>query len=174
MSSTWIPQWSCFRLQEIILPFCLLQLAGARTCTRYVEGDFVGSNGTGPRRYHYHCPGIYHPEEYTECCGPEQPTMCCPADKWFYEIDNTVATIIAVSVTVTCFVLTLVVIICCFWARCPLYSACRSQYSHDIPNHKSEDFVMETVPTESPGNKKSFAPLASTNGTPTSDGVAAV
>ncbi|KAL1487325.1 hypothetical protein MTO96_008105 [Rhipicephalus appendiculatus] len=77
-------------------------------------------------------PGIYFPEDYTECCSPEA-SKCCPPDKWFYEIDNT------------------------------------SRYNHDIPNHKTEELVMETVPVDSPANKKKYAPLASMNGSPILD-----
>ncbi|XP_040077781.1 uncharacterized protein LOC120849601 isoform X2 [Ixodes scapularis] len=172
--SAWTALPGSSALRKIIVPACFLHAVAAKTCMSHLEQEMPANssdllNITSWKHYYYHCPGIYHPPDYTECCGPEA-SKCCPPDRWFYEIDNTLATAIAVSVTLTCFALTLLVIVCCFWPRCPLYNACRSRYNHDIPHHKSQEFVMETMPTESPGNKKKYAPLASTNGSPTLDG----
>ncbi|XP_023228902.1 uncharacterized protein LOC111629251 [Centruroides sculpturatus] len=113
----------------------------------------------------YYCPGESDPAHFTECCS-HGTQMCCPASRWFYEIDNTIATIIAVSVTLSCVAVTITIIVCCFWSRCPLYTACRVRYTHDIATYAGkpdEDFGMHTLKKEKNSNK---APLASSNGSP--------
>ncbi|KAK7074014.1 hypothetical protein SK128_010267 [Halocaridina rubra] len=39
--------------------------------------------------------------------------------------------IIALSVTAVCVIITVIIIICCFWSSCPLYTACRIRYHQD-------------------------------------------
>lgn len=39
--------------------------------------------------------------------------------------------IIALSVTTVCVICTVIIIVCCFWSQCPLYTACRIRYHQD-------------------------------------------
>ncbi|KAG7174674.1 hypothetical protein Hamer_G015812 [Homarus americanus] len=92
------------------------------------------------------CPGPHDPANHTACCytsedesefGVEEsqdgPRCCVPPPQptgMFY-INDQLAMIIALSVTTVCVILTIIIIVCCFWSRCPLYSACRIRYHQD-------------------------------------------
>lgn len=39
--------------------------------------------------------------------------------------------IVALSVTGTLLLFTILVIVCCFWSKCPLYTTCRAKYDKD-------------------------------------------
>ncbi|XP_071519233.1 uncharacterized protein [Panulirus ornatus] len=87
------------------------------------------------------CPGIDDPANYTACCygdntsieTQEGPWCCLPPSPivGIFYIDDQLAMIIALSVTTICVIITIIIIICCFWSRCPLYTACRIRYHQD-------------------------------------------
>lgn len=115
----------------------------------------------------YTCPGPGDPKHFTECCSSSALQGCCAQARYFYEIDKTLATVIAVSVTLAFVIFTTTIIVCCFWSRCPLYSACRVQYSPEIATYvsKEDNVDMDTMPREiSRKNHNKFTPAATTNG----------
>lgn len=48
-----------------------------------------------------------------------------------FNLTYRLAMIIALSVTTVCVIWTIIIIVCCFWSRCPLYTACRIRYHQD-------------------------------------------
>ncbi|XP_064093637.1 uncharacterized protein LOC135206218 [Macrobrachium nipponense] len=96
------------------------------------------------------CPGPLDPENHTHCCYTSEDSgakdgktghdhsnngvaRCCapqPQPVGVYMDDRT-AMIIALTVTAVCVIITIIIIICCFWSRCPLYTACRIRYHQD-------------------------------------------
>lgn len=92
------------------------------------------------------CPGTHDPANHTACCYTAEgdtddlqedvqdyPRCCVPTSPpvGIFYIDDQLAMIIALSVTAVCVILTIIIIVCCFWSRCPLYSACRIRYHQD-------------------------------------------
>ncbi|XP_076363015.1 uncharacterized protein LOC143253286 [Tachypleus tridentatus] len=103
----------------------------------------------------YRCPLSTDPEYYTECCDNIEK-ICCPLTRQFYEIENWLAIIIAVSVSLICLTLAAVVVICCFSSHCPLYNICRRQYTAEIPVYDKEEdnFSSAAMPKESTGKSR--------------------
>ncbi|CAL1292245.1 unnamed protein product [Larinioides sclopetarius] len=115
----------------------------------------------------YTCPGSSDPKLHTECCSTPGMRGCCPKARYFYEIDRTLASIIAITVTSSCIVFTIIIAICCFWSRCPLYSACRAEYSPEIATYvnKEDSLDMDGMPTElSKKANNKFSPVVISNG----------
>ncbi|XP_021924086.1 uncharacterized protein LOC110831903 isoform X2 [Zootermopsis nevadensis] len=66
---------------------------------------------------------------------------CCQSHKPLYEIDHRQVMALGLTVICTCLVLTVTIVICCFWSRCPLYNTCRVNYTqgHIIAYSKEDD-----------------------------------
>lgn len=119
------------------------------------ESDLSNSPKPG-----FDCPRPTDPDDHSECCAQAGAGHCCPPQRHFYEIDNRIATAIAVSVTLTCLVLTVITVICCFWSKCPLYSACRVQYSSQgeiMYGKEAESPNLNILPPESVGRKSKIS-----------------
>nr|XP_042900467.1 uncharacterized protein LOC107450564 isoform X2 [Parasteatoda tepidariorum] len=115
----------------------------------------------------YTCPGVRDPKVNTECCSKAGMNGCCPPEKrYFYEIDSRIAAIVAITVITGCIFFTVVIAVCCFWSRCPLYTACRVEYSPEIATYESKgDSVnMDTMPVELTGKGSKFTPVIISNG----------
>ncbi|XP_018007489.2 uncharacterized protein LOC108665264, partial [Hyalella azteca] len=73
--------------------------------------------------------------------GPKvrKPRCCAPKIEqsfldWLLGLDDRicrVAMIVALSVTGTLLLFTIIFIVCCFWSKCPLYYTCRVKYDKD-------------------------------------------
>ncbi|XP_076031673.1 uncharacterized protein LOC143019659 [Oratosquilla oratoria] len=121
------------------------------------------------------CPGPLDPANHTACCyngglaeegdgGVEEEgyvtTVCCvppppPGIDSIFYIDDKLAMIIALSVTGICVILTVVIVICCFWSRCPLYTACRIRYhQEDIIAYASKEEEASGLQEMPPEEKK--------------------
>uniref|UniRef100_T1J0F8 Uncharacterized protein n=1 Tax=Strigamia maritima TaxID=126957 RepID=T1J0F8_STRMM len=105
----------------------------------------------------YICPRPNDPSDYSECCSHVSPE-CCPPERHFYQIDNTLATAIAVIVSLTCLAATVAIIVCCFWSKCPLYNACRVQYSTQGEIiYGKENGSNNIMPSDTPSRKNNFS-----------------
>ncbi|XP_045617113.1 uncharacterized protein [Procambarus clarkii] len=101
------------------------------------------------------CPGPHDPANHTACCYTDDtPTCCLPVTppEGIFLIDDQIAMIIALSVTTVCVILTIVIIICCFWSHCPLFSVCRIRYHQDdiiaYANKDEETAGLNDMPPE--------------------------
>lgn len=113
---------------------------------------------TLPSGMRLHCP---HPEEpeKTECCYGKDTPVCCLMDKE----DQTVVMIVALSVISSCFILTVLVIVCCFCPKCLLYDACRAKYTRGeiIAYTKEEEMALNSaMPYEDQTEKSSYSTQA--------------
>ncbi|KAF8766794.1 hypothetical protein HNY73_019823 [Argiope bruennichi] len=113
----------------------------------------------------YTCPGS-NPKLHTECCSTPGMRGCCPKIRYFYEIDRTLAAIIAITVTTSGIVFTIAITICCFWSRCPFYSACRAEYTPEIATYVNKEcsIDLDTMPTELSKTNNKFSPVVVSNG----------
>ncbi|CAL4132385.1 unnamed protein product [Meganyctiphanes norvegica] len=119
------------------------------------------------------CPGPLDPVNHTACCYngyngyvdddaesgdgsiSGQPKCCVPVELPQLYMDDQVAMIIALSVTSVAVVITIMIVICCFWSRCPLYTACRIRYHQDdIIAYASKDEEMAGLNEMPPEEKK--------------------
>ncbi|KAK8406848.1 hypothetical protein O3P69_007422 [Scylla paramamosain] len=122
--------------------FAYATLAGALMCQVNEPSDESGSGNGENQASFITCPGPRDPANHTACCyGDEdgQPgnvgvPKCClplPPPRGLFYIDDQLAMIIALSVTTVCVICTIIIIVCCFWSRCPLFTACRIRYHQD-------------------------------------------
>ncbi|EEB10315.1 hypothetical protein Phum_PHUM033900 [Pediculus humanus corporis] len=75
----------------------------------------------------YTCPRDFDPVTHTMCCHDGnccEPTLVsmAPSNDWIIMVT-------AILVICSCLVLTVLAVVCCFWSKCPLYNACRANYS---------------------------------------------
>ncbi|GFV11173.1 uncharacterized protein TNCV_2719171 [Trichonephila clavipes] len=115
----------------------------------------------------YSCPGATEPKLHTECCNTPGMRGCCPKARYFYEIDQTLASIIAITVTSSFLLFTIIITICCFWSKCPLFNSCRAEYSADIATYVSKEnsIDMDGMPSEFSGKANNkFSPVVVSNG----------
>ncbi|KFM59577.1 hypothetical protein X975_17547, partial [Stegodyphus mimosarum] len=164
-----------FLMRPILLIF--ISLPQNLECARCQNFNYIQNDAAVPGEKpeydakimfgNYSCPGTTDPKHHTECCSTLGMRGCCPKARYFYEIDRTVAAVIAISVTSLSIVITIVVAICCFWSRCPLYSACRTEFSPDIATYvsKEDNIDMDTMPRELSGKgSNKFSPINISNG----------
>ncbi|XP_069693826.1 uncharacterized protein [Periplaneta americana] len=93
-----------------------------------------------------------------ECCmetGTQAP--CCQSHRPIYEIDERQVMAVGLTVICSCVVLTVTVVICCFWSRCPLYNTCRVNYTqgHIIAYPKEDDPLNSIMPPDEGQNNYS-------------------
>ncbi|GFS93484.1 uncharacterized protein NPIL_30381 [Nephila pilipes] len=137
-----------------------------RNDTSVYKDDTLLSNGQ-INIGNYSCPGTSEPKLHTECCSTPGMKGCCPKARYFYEIDQTLASIIAISVTSSFLLFTIIITICCFWSKCPLSTACRAEYSADIATYVSKEnsIDMDAMPSELSGKANNkFSPVVVSNG----------
>lgn len=133
-------------LAVILLYFS--QQTDARKCK--LEEGFAVNDLNGDE---YSCPGDKYSESFTECCGEG---ACCSLIGT-NSMDEKLLRIISLTVIVSCLSITAVLLLCCFWARCPLYSACRSNYnSSDVAvfAYAPDDDPLCLMPKEFNGSLK--------------------
>ncbi|GFG38587.1 hypothetical protein Cfor_01636 [Coptotermes formosanus] len=58
--------------------------------------------------------------------------------------------VVALTVICSCLVLTVTIVICCFWSRCPLYDTCRVNYTqgHVIAYSNNDDPLSSIMPPD--------------------------
>ncbi|KAG8180836.1 hypothetical protein JTE90_005923 [Oedothorax gibbosus] len=149
-----------FLLQEIQIGACVSNVLGETLCTLEKDSEVTGN---------YTCPGADHPKANTECCPTPGMEMkgCCPRARYFYEIDRTLASTIVIVVVCVCVAVALVFALCCFWSKCPLFLACKVEFTHDIATYESKDdnIHLDTMPTEfSIKSTNKFSPVVVSNG----------
>ncbi|XP_054163903.1 uncharacterized protein LOC128961669 [Oppia nitens] len=99
----------------------------------------------------YECPGNL-PKHYSECCNDNK---CCPSlTTSIYEIDQNLALMIAITVTIVSLVFAIFLVVCCFCPTCPLYNSCKMRYTRDYAGcaHKMGETPLYSsmMPCESP------------------------
>ncbi|XP_054280505.1 uncharacterized protein LOC128998412 [Macrosteles quadrilineatus] len=104
------------------------------------------------------CPGPNYPEDYSICCWNSTTLLCCPP---ISHIDLThqrnvmIAGIIVIS---ACILFSILIIICCFWSRCPLFKMCRVNYTHsEILAYTKEEEALQ-MPDEATDGCKHYSP----------------
>lgn len=128
------------------------------------SSDFSDKSSPFPKVYgtEISCPRPQDPEDYTECC-PDSFSCCFPWTNAVHrptllQINEDVIPIIAVTVICTCLTVTVLVVVCCFWSRCPLYNACRVNYTDRGPvAYTKDDSPNLNVPFDDP-RQNSFSP----------------
>ncbi|XP_023714671.1 uncharacterized protein LOC111868342 [Cryptotermes secundus] len=86
-----------------------------------------------------------------ECCMDlENISSCCHPHRPIYEIDDRQVMAVGLTVICSCLVLTVTIVICCFWYRCPLYNTCRVNYTqgHIIAYPKDDDPLNSIMPPD--------------------------
>ncbi|XP_049807415.1 uncharacterized protein LOC126249774 [Schistocerca nitens] len=106
------------------------------------------------------CPGPGDPSHYTECCWDSR-YQCCPVQA-AASMDDQLVKVVGVAVISSCLLLTVGTIVCCFWSRCPLYNACRINYTHgtSIAYAKDDDVANGIMPPEEKSNQHHYTPNA--------------
>ena len=76
-------------------------------------------------------------QEFYECLGPDDPIefqVCCPDECCppklvdpVLRIDMNTSRSLSISVIIICIVSSILIIICCFCQRCPLYNTCEKK-----------------------------------------------
>ncbi|XP_034233935.1 uncharacterized protein LOC117640973 [Thrips palmi] len=110
---------------------------------------------TLPSGMRLHCPDPKEPEK-TDCCYDKETPVCCLMDKEGQKL----VMIVALSVISSCFILTVLVIVCCFCPKCLLYDACRAKYTRGeiIAYTKEEEMALNsTMPYEDQTEKSSYS-----------------
>lgn len=102
-----------------------------------------------------YCPTDEEPEK-TDCCEDGGLSSCCIKEVQ----DQTLVMIIALSVIISCFILTILIVVCCFCPKCLLYDACRAKYSRSeiISYTKEEEMALNsTMPYENQHETSSYS-----------------
>ncbi|KAK3926533.1 Acyl-lipid (8-3)-desaturase [Frankliniella fusca] len=105
-----------------------------------------------------YCPTEKEPNK-TDCCYSGGMPSCCINEVQ----DQTLVMTIALSVIILCFVLTILIVVCCFCPNCLLYDACRAKYSRTeiIAYTKEEEMALNsTMPYEDQHEKSSYSTQA--------------
>lgn len=77
------------------------------------------------------CPSDDDPDHYTKCCWNATSVYCCPREITpVVQDDNLIVMIIGLTVILTCLSVAVIIVVCCFWSRCPLYDMCRVNYTY--------------------------------------------
>ncbi|XP_076358661.1 uncharacterized protein LOC143251154 isoform X2 [Tachypleus tridentatus] len=159
----------------------------AFAAAKYCPGEVVVNNKTvviGDMQHKdemytsllYHCPLSSDPEYYTECCKTGNH-ICCPRVLHFYEIQNWLAMVIALTVTLSCVTLTIITIVCCFWSRCSPYHLCVKKYTSVIPKTilKGEVYSNSTcIKSKKANTVQVFPTVVQSNSTRPLEGAEAV
>ncbi|XP_066995534.2 uncharacterized protein [Anabrus simplex] len=107
------------------------------------------------------CPGPGDPSDYTECCWDSR-FQCCPSQRPIYQVDDRMVMVVGLTVICSCLILTVAIVVCCFWGRCPLYNTCRVNYTQGdvIAYAKDDDPLNGIMPPEDKGGQHQYAPNA--------------
>lgn len=105
------------------------------------------------------CPSDDYPDHYTKCCWNATNVYCCPHEITpVAQDDNMIVMIIGLTVIFTCLSVAVIIVICCFWSRCPLYDMCRVNYTYgDIVAYTKEE-EANTLPPEGPDGCNHYSP----------------
>jgi len=156
-----------FKMRKCFLPIFVALLPGAycRLChvtSLFLESPLlVGSNKTDSSIYQ--CPQPGDPHTFTDCCimePNEKPRPCCePKTIGFLPgMDDEVLIIVSIGVIAACLLCSIMVLICCFWSKCPLHSACSVNYKHNEAiafSTKEERQKLNGMPNEEYGDHMS-------------------
>ncbi|CAG2104530.1 unnamed protein product [Medioppia subpectinata] len=140
---------NCFVLL-IFTFFAYLSVSNAITYCPLRETATTKLDATKTKNY-YECPG-HLPKHYSECCNDNR---CCPSlTTSIYEIDQNLAFMIAVTVSMVCLIFAVFLLICCFCPTCPLYNSCKIRYTRDYAGcaHKMGETPLYSsmMPCDSP------------------------
>jgi len=121
----------------------------------------AGSNETDSLMYQ--CPQPGDPHTFTDCCimdPNDKPRACCePRNVGFFPgVDDEVLIIVSIGVIAACLLCSIMVLICCFWSRCPLHTACSVNYKHNddiVFSTKEEKQKLNGMSDEEYGDHKS-------------------
>ncbi|KAK7868767.1 hypothetical protein R5R35_002559 [Gryllus longicercus] len=145
----------------------LAKFGDAAQCNNFTEntgnlGEFNDTYGASLRKKGVlSCPGRGDPSDYTECCWDSR-FQCCPSPhRPIMQIDDRLVMTVGLTVICSCLMLTVAIVVCCFWGRCPLYSTCRVNYTQGdiIAYAKEDDPLTGTMPPEDKGGHQ-YAPNA--------------
>lgn len=81
----------------------------------------------------YLCPRPNDAQHLTECCFLDAIASCCERkhQDFISGIDDRILIVISIGVIISCALSVALVLVCCFWNKCPLYSTCGSSYQHN-------------------------------------------
>lgn len=153
-------------LFTILILVCLnIKCARCGQCNINDEDlDIFNDTGASLRRKgSLSCPGPGDPSHYTECCWDSR-FQCCPVHHPIQSIDDQLVMMVGLAVITTCLMLTVGTVVCCFWSRCPLYTACRINYTQgdSIAYGKGDDCMNGIMPPEEKGGVNHYTPNAIT------------
>lgn len=160
-----------------MIPVCCFTILSLLSVINLSAGKLCPANRTAANSSHddttwttdsVECPTSEYPKNHIECCGPAdvtQPQCCLPGGR-FYEIDSRIATAIAASVITCCIAVAVLVLVCCFWSRCPLYNTCRAHYTDSgVVIYAPTDCTSNVMPSEPENKSKNvYAPNVLSNG----------
>ncbi|KAK2723045.1 uncharacterized protein LOC136034910 isoform X2 [Artemia franciscana] len=75
----------------------------------------------------YECPGTSFPATFLKCCPEGLQPLCCPVEQ-FQIIESFGMVWIPIMVILLCILASVIVVVCCFWSKCPLYTTCKSRH----------------------------------------------
>ncbi|KZS03215.1 Uncharacterized protein APZ42_034096 [Daphnia magna] len=122
----------------VLVTFSFLPCICARLCQRESQG--LSNNATASQSYSdnqdlYHCPQPGDPSHFTDCCYSDSKISgeCCERKHrdFVSGFDDSLLIAISVGVIIVCLLTSVLVLICCFCSRCPLYTVCHNKYHHN-------------------------------------------
>ncbi|XP_065218813.1 uncharacterized protein LOC135844518 [Planococcus citri] len=97
------------------------------------------------------CPGPKDQLNYTHCCMHENSTetFCCLNRNHHHEHYDRLVMLVSITVISSCLAISFLIIICCFWSRCPLFYSCRVNYAQrGIIAYSKEEEALNQPPDE--------------------------
>jgi len=151
-------------MRTYVLPIFVALFSGAHGRLCHVTNLFLdspllnGSNKTDSSMYQ--CPQPGEPYTYTDCCfmdPNENPKPCCePKSAGLLPgMDDEVLILVSIGVIAACLLCSIIVLICCFWSRCPLHTSCSVNYKHNEAiafSTKEERQKLNGMPNEEYGD----------------------
>ncbi|XP_046653847.1 uncharacterized protein LOC124344358 [Daphnia pulicaria] len=118
----------------------------------------------------FHCPRPEDPPQFTDCCYSDSQAvpatgMCCERKSHdsMLGFGDSMLIAISVGVIISCLLSSILVLVCCFCSKCPLYSVCHSKYEHNDTiafSTKEELMKLNGMPNEDYKIQQGYEPNA--------------
>ncbi|XP_046683275.1 uncharacterized protein LOC124369343 isoform X2 [Homalodisca vitripennis] len=104
------------------------------------------------------CPGSSDPLDYTRCCWNSSLLFCCPQSSVIDSSHQRNVMLAGITVISACILVSILIIVCCFWSRCPLFKMCRVNYTHsEILSYSKEEEALR-MPSEGAEGVHHYSP----------------